>query len=395
MTEQTTTGERSDGADRVHGETAPGWEAVRAELEAVIAAEPHHPEAQLTVYHQGRRAVDLWSGEHTGADTLGPVYSVTKAAAHLVVASLVQEGVLDLDRTVSSYWPEFTGGGKERLTLRELLAHRAGLVNVPGGFGIDELADERLVAARLAAAEPYWEPGAEYGYHAFVIGALTGEVVLRATGRTVQELFEERLRVPYGLDFRMGLPAGDPDRERWAPVLPQLPTPEQLAEAAAQELPADSLLPVAFNALREPPMDFVEFGNAPRTIESGMASAGGSASARGVARMFAAAVGGVDGLPPLLKPETVAELARPLTPGVDRVTGESDHFGLGFELQPLVGPAAFGHCGAAGANSWADPTTGLAYAYTRRRFFFPGGSATENERLTTAVLRAAEAVAGA
>ncbi|MCB5169813.1 beta-lactamase family protein [Streptomyces bambusae] len=373
----------TDHTGAVQGTTEAGWESVRGAFEAVVAAERHHPEAQLAVFRDGRQVVDLWAGPATGPDTLGPVYSITKAAAHLVVALLVQEGVLELDREVSSYWPEFTGHGKERLVLRDLLAHKAGLVNVPEGFSLDELADDALLASRLAGAEPYWEPGTAYGYHAFVIGALTGEVVRRVTGKSVQEVFEERVRVPYGLDFHLGLK--DADRERWAPVLPQLPTEEQLAALVGQPAPSE-LMTVAFNWHRQPPMDMVEYGNHPRVRALGPASAGGVATARGVARMYAAAISGVDGLAPLLKPETADAFARLYTAGTDRVTGGEDHFGIGFETQPQVGPRAFGHQGASGGNSWADPATGLAYAYTRRRFFFPGGMGTENEALTAAVL---------
>ncbi|WP_308120377.1 serine hydrolase domain-containing protein [Streptomyces bambusae] len=373
-------------SDTVNGTVAAGWESVREEFAAFAAAEQHSPEAQLVVHHRGRRVVDLWTGEDTDGDTLGAVYSVTKGAAHLVVALLVQDGVLELDRPVSSYWPEFTGHGKEKLTVRQLVAHGSGLINVPEGFTLPELADDALLAARLAEAEPYWEPGTAYGYHAFVIGALTGEVVRRVTGRSLQEIYEERIRAPFGLDLYLGLPAALEGRRK--PILPQLPTPEQLAAAAAgPALP--ELMAVAFNAHVDPPMDMVEYGNHPQVVAQGPASAGGVGSARGVAAMYAAAIGVLDDRPALLKPDTAAEVARLHTPGADRVVPEVDHFGLGFELQPAVGPQAFGHSGAAGAQSFADPATSVAYAYTRRRFFFPGGNAAENERLTAAVLAVA------
>ncbi|MGW0751728.1 serine hydrolase domain-containing protein [Streptomyces sp. NPDC002587] len=367
----------------VNGTVAAGWEPVREEFAAVVADQPHSPEAQFVVHHRGRRVVDLWAGEDTDADTLSGVYSITKGAAHLVVALLVQDGVLDLDRPVSSYWPEFTGYGKERLTLRRLMSHQAGLVNVDEGFDYDEMADDALIAARLAAQKPYWEPGTAYGYHAFVIGALTGEVVRRATGRTIQEVYEERVRAPYGLDLYLGLPAAE--EGRWKPVLEMLPTPEQLAERAAGGPPPE-LLAIAFNAHREPPMDLIAFANHPKVRALGPASAGGTGTARGIAGMYAAAIGEVDGRAPLLKPEILAECAKPHTPGVDLVTAEADHFALGFARQPAVGPEAFGHSGAAGAQGFADPVTGIAYAYTRRRYAFPGGAAPENGRLTAAVL---------
>ncbi|MFJ7588788.1 serine hydrolase domain-containing protein [Streptomyces sp. NPDC097617] len=217
-------------SEYVDGTVAAGWEPVREEFAAFAAAQAHSPEAQLVVHHRGRRVVDLWAGEDTDGDTVSGVFSLTKGAAHLVVALLVQEGVLDLDRQVSSYWPEFTGDGKERLTLRQLLAHRSGLINTTEGLGYEEIADDALIAARLAAQKPFWEPGEAYVYHAFVIGALTGEVVRRATGRSIQEQYEERVRAPYGLDLYLGLPASQ--QGRWKPVLEMRPTPEQ-AEASA------------------------------------------------------------------------------------------------------------------------------------------------------------------
>ncbi|MFE2140947.1 serine hydrolase domain-containing protein [Streptomyces sp. NPDC059456] len=377
---------------RVNGTVAAGWEPVRAEFEAFVAAEAHSPEAQLAVYRDGRRVVDLWAGEDTDGATLSGVYSISKGAAHLVVALLVQDGVLDLERPVSAYWPEFTGGGKERLTVRQLVSHQSGLINTTEGFDYAELADDALVAARLAVQEPYWEPGTAYGYHALVIGALTGEVVRRVTGRSLQEVFEERIRAPYGLDLYLGLP--EELEGRWKPVLDMLPTPEQLAARTAGA-PLPELLPVAFNAHRGTPTDLVAYANHPKVKALGPASAGGIGTARAVAALYAAAISEVEGRPALLEPRTAAEFARPHTPGEDRVTAETDHFGLGFERQHAVGPRAFGHSGAAGGLGWADPATGIAYGYTRRRFGFPGGAAPENGRLAAAVLRAAARQDGA
>ncbi|KIF07163.1 beta-lactamase [Streptomyces sp. RSD-27] len=369
----------------VNGTVEAGWESVREEFEAFVAAEPHSPEAQLAVRHHGRTVVDLWGGEETDGDTLSGVFSITKGAAHLVVALLAQEGVLDLDAPVVEYWPEFTGDGKERLTVRQLVAHGSGLIAVDT-FSYELMADDALVAAALVGQKPHWEPGTAYGYHAFVIGALTGEVVRRVTGRSIQELYEERVRAPYGVDLYMGLPAAL--EGRWKPVLEMLPTPAQL-ELLASGGPMPELMRVSFNMHHEPPMDAVAYANHPKVKALGPASAGGIGTARGVAALYAAAISGLEGLPALLKPETAAEVARLHTPGQDAVVAEADHFGLGFEKQHAVGPEAFGHCGAAGANGFADPVTGIAYGYTRRRFGFPGGLAPENGPLTAAVLKVA------
>ncbi|MFE5872487.1 serine hydrolase domain-containing protein [Streptomyces roseifaciens] len=380
---------------QVQGTVAEGFEGVREAFAAVLGEARVAPEAQLVVHVEGRRVVDLWGGPGTEADTLTGLYSITKGAAHLVVALLVQDGVLDLDREVAAYWPEFAAEGKGRLTLRELLAHRSGVVGVDGGFTTEELADDRLAAARLAAQRPFWEPGTAYGYHAFVIGALTGEVVRRVTGRSIQEIYEERIRAPYGLDFHLGLP--EALEGRCADVLPLLPTAEEAERLAAGALVPDSVKGIAFNQNATPPTDLVAFANNRAVQALGPASSGGVGTARGVAGMYAAAISEVDGRAPLLKPETVTEFARVQYRGTDLVTGNEDVFGLGFEelsgLYPFLGQDAFGHSGAAGSLGFADPDSGVAYAYTRRRFAFPSGfgAGIENHRLAEAVIRAAAA----
>ncbi|MDI2125559.1 serine hydrolase domain-containing protein [Yinghuangia seranimata] len=388
-------GIQSAGSDRVvHGTVAKGYEGVRAVFEQVVADDYNEPGAQLAAYADGRQVVDLWAGDDIAGDTLHAVFSNTKGAAHVVVAMLVEDGVLDLDRRVAEYWPEFAAHGKARLTLRQLLQHRSGVIGVDGGFSTAELADDRVVAARLADQKPFWEPGESYGYHAYVIGALTGEVVRRVTGSSIQELFEERIRAPFGLDFYIGLP--EEQEARYVPVRPMDPPPQLAAQLAANPIPPDSALGIAFNLNATPPTDLAAFINERSVRALGPTSAGGIGNARGLARFYAAVIGGLDGAPALLSPDTIAEFSRLGTPGVDAVTGDVDHFGLGFETvalrYPFLGAAAFGHSGAAGSQAFADPTSGIAYGYTRRRFHFPpGGGATENDALAAAVVRAAKA----
>jgi CubicO group peptidase (beta-lactamase class C family) len=376
----------------VEGTVAEGFEGVREEFAAVLAGASDEPGAQLAAYLDGRQVVDLWAGEGISGNSLTAVYSATKGAAHLTVALLVQDGVLDLDRAVAYYWPEFARDGKSELTLRELLAHRAGLIGVDGGFRFEELIDDRLIAERLAGQRPHWRPGTGYGYHAFVIGALTGEVVRRVTGQSIQELFEDLVRAPRGLDLYLGLP--EELESRFVEARPMLITPQRKAVLEANKPDPKSLTAIAFNFNADPPTDLVEFANARAMRALGQASAGGVGSARGLAAMYAAAIGEMDDMPPLLEPATIAEFGLLHSAGTDLVTGERDHFALGFEATgvryPFLGAGAFGHSGAAGAQAFADPGSRIAYAYTRRRFAFPpGGGAPENDRLAAAVLRAA------
>jgi CubicO group peptidase (beta-lactamase class C family) len=377
-----------DGA--VQGTVAGGFEPVREEFAAMAAGEGGDFAAQLAVYRHGELVVDLWAGAEVAGDSLLGVFSASKGAAHLVVALLVQDGVLDLDRAVSHYWPEFAAAGKRDITVRELLSHRAGLVGADTGFTLEELADDRAVAARLGAQRPYWRPGSAFGYHALVMAALSGEMVRRATGATIQEHFAERIRDPYAVDFYLGLPREQ--EPRFLSTQPMLATPERLAALAASAAGPDSLTGIAFNRHHPRNPELWTLPNLPLVRANGPASWGGVASARGLARMYAAAISPVDGAAPLLKPDTAAAFAQIHSIGYDLVTRDQKAFGAGFHATsvyyPVLGQGAFGHSGAGGQQAFADPRHDLAYGYSRRRFPFPAAAAPENDRLIRAVYAA-------
>jgi CubicO group peptidase (beta-lactamase class C family) len=319
-----------------------------------------------------------------------PVYSTGKGAVHLAVALLVQDGVLDLDRRVADDWPELGTHGKAVLTVRDVLTHRAGLVGVPERFRLDELADDSALAARLAPLAPAWPVGGGYGYHAFVIGALLGEAVRRQTGLSLREVYAQRIRAPRDLDLYFGVP--DALEDLVVDAQPALLTDVEQAQRAAAAPGPDTLLSLAFNLDAEPPTDIVAIGNAPQVRRLGPTSAGAVGNARGLAGLYAAAVG-LDGRGALLDESSVAAVSALATPGPDLVTGEADHFGLGFERThvpyPFLGEGAFGHSGATGAQAFADPASGVAFGYARRRFAAAGNLAPEVEGLARALVEAA------
>lgn len=376
----------------VQGTVAEGFEPVREEFAALVAGEREDYEGQLCAYVRGRRVVDLWAGAGVTGDSLYALFSATKGAAHLVVALLVQDGTLEPDRKVTYYWPEFAAEGKGALTLRDLLAHRAGLVGTDTGFRADELADDRVIAERLADQRPFWRPGTAFGYHALVIGALTGEVVRRATGRTLQEVYEERVRAPHGLDLHLGLP--EAHEPRFRTVRPMLPTPAQQAQLDAVPTGPHTLASIAFNRHGAEPTGLESLPNERLIRARGPASVGGIGSARGLAGMYAAMIGEVDGRTPLLKGDILAEFAQIHSTGYDLVTRAHTSFGLGFQAvadtsYPFLGAGTLGHGGTGGVQAFADPHAGIAYGYTRRRFAFPGAPAPENDRFAAEVHRAA------
>ncbi|QFU91992.1 serine hydrolase [Amycolatopsis sp. YIM 10] len=378
----------------VHGTVADGFEAVREAFAAVVAEDEGTAGAQVAAYLHGRPVVDLWAGDEVAGDTLTGVYSSTKGAATLVVALLVQDGRLELDEPVARHWPEFAAAGKDRITLRDVLTHRSGVIGVDGGFSAGELADDRVIAARLAGQRPYWRPGSAHGYGGFVTFAIVAEVVRRVAGRSLPELFEERVRAPYGLDLHLGLPEALEDRYR--EVLPGSAAPGELAAFWASVPGPHSLTGIGYGLNSTPPLDQVAFVNTRRVRALGQASAGGVGNARGLAGMYAAAVSGLDGRPPLLAPEVLGEFGMPHSTGSDLVTGPAGQYALGFQAKglryPFLSAKAFGHNGSAGSESFADPISGLAFGYTRRRFSF-NWSYPEHDLLAAAVHRAVTSAA--
>lgn len=379
-------------AIEVHGTAADGFESVRAEFAAVVAEEGGESGAQLAAFVRGRQVVDLWAGRDVSATTVTGLHSSSKGAAGLVIALLIQDGVLDVDRPVAHYWPRFAAAGKERITLRDVLVHRSGVVGVDGGFTVAELADEQIVAERLVGQQPYFAPGTVHGYGGFVMYAILGQVVRAVTGSTVQELFERRIRAPYGLDVYLGLP--EELEHRYLPIQPWQATPEMEAAFAANSPGPHSMAGISYNlnARDFTAADVMALPNDARLRRLGQGSAGGVGSARGLAAMYAAAIAGIDGLPPLLSLETIATISAIHSSGRDLVRGDQAPYALGFEakalLHPFLGVHAFGHTGSAGSDGFADPHSGLTYGYTRRRAAF-AFNAPENARLAAVLHRAA------
>ncbi|QUQ67570.1 serine hydrolase domain-containing protein [Kutzneria sp. CA-103260] len=375
----------------VQGTVASGFEAVRTEFAAILAAEGTDLSAQVAAYHRGELVVDLWAGADTERDSLLGIYSASKGITHLIVALLVQDGVLDLDQRVSHYWPEFGVEGKGEILLRELLSHQAGLVGADAGFTMAELADDALVAERLAAQRPYWRPGTASGYHALVMAALSAEVIRRATGQTVANLVTTRLSNPYQLDLHFGLPAEHD--HRFLPAQPMLATPERLQALAAVSTAPNSLSGIAFNRHHPDNHEVWELPNLPAIRSAGPTSFGGIGTARDLAKVYAALVSPVDGAAPLLTPDTVAAFGQIQYAGWDLVLRQHKAWAVGFhavsELYPSLGQGAFGHSGAGGQQSLVDPRNELSYAFLRRRFLFPPQADTDHARILRALSAAA------
>ena len=335
------------------GFAAPEYHAVRALFESFLGDDPEYS-AQLAVYQSGSKVLDLSGGPHLAADSITGAYSCTKGVAAFVIGLLVQDGLLDLDRTVAHYWPEFAAQGKGAITVRHALSHRAGLLGVEGGFALSEFTTADA-ARRLAATAPLWRPGATFGYHALTIGILMEELCRRVTGSTLQELYDARIRVPFGVDFFLGLP--EDQEPRYRDVLYDVdPLQPWLDPLGLDGLNGNAAVSTV-----------MELPNHRVIREHGMSSAGGVGSADGLARLYAAATTGLDGGDAFLSAETVRTMSEEQVWGLDRASGLDNAFAIVF-MKPhpsrnFGSHRAFGHEGANAALGFADPAYDLAYGY--------------------------------
>lgn len=376
----------------IHGHCDSGWEGVR---EAFAANFDAHGDvgAACCVYRHGAPVVDLWAGFADLAagrwweqDTIQIVFSATKGLTAAVLLRLAERGLVDLDAPVARYWPEFAANGKAEVPVRWVLAHRAGLAAVDGDLTLDDVLAWDPVVAAIAAQPPNWEPGTAHGYHARSYGWILGEVVRRVTGRSLGAVLAEEIARPLGIDFFVGLPAGE--RARTARILP----PEGGLPSVADFLGSDSLMA---RVMTGPSglFDYGEMWNDPRVLAAEMPSSNGVGNARALARFYAALLGPVDGVR-LLAPETVAAACRVQSDGADRVLFLPSRFGTGFMLQPMVAPGGsprcFGHQGAGGSLGMADPDTGVAFGYVTTRMRFDPAGDPRSKGLVEAVSAAVQ-----
>jgi CubicO group peptidase (beta-lactamase class C family) len=333
--------------------------------------------ASVCVVLDRRTVVDLWGGwcDEDGTiawrgDTLVNAYSVGKALTAMVVLALVERGDLDLDGPVAQWWPEFAAAGKSNVTLRSLMAHRAGLPAVRRTLPEDAMLDWARMTSELAAQAPWWPPGTAHGYHVNTYGFLLGEVVRRVTGREFGHAFAEDLAGPAGAEYHMGL-----SREHHGRVAP-------IASASAGAIgdlaKAREVMCAGAKGEREA-MIFATYFNPPGLSGFGVAnsadwrvavipSTNGHATARGVAAIYAAYLDGRAGVGESLR----AEAASIHSDGDDVVLGRPSRFGLGLQLSTPERPIgrgrnAYGHYGYGGSLGFADPEAALAFGYLMNR----------------------------
>ncbi|MGW4167926.1 serine hydrolase domain-containing protein [Streptomyces chartreusis] len=365
----------------VNGTVAEGFEPVRDAFVRNFETLGERG-AALAVYRDGRRVVDLWAGtkdvdgtEPWQRGTAQVVRSATKGVAAAVLLALWQRGQLDLDAPVAEYWPEFKARGKERVLVRHVLNHRAGLPVLDRPLTPQESLDPLRGPEAVAAQAPEWEPGTEHGYHALTYGWMLDGIVRRVTGKGTGEWIADEIAGPLGAELWLGLPAGEEAAGR-AGRVGRVEAPEPASGAVLKARPKrsvtdayqdpDSLTRRAFAAITPFPDQ-----NDPAYRASALPATNGIATADGLARVYAALIGEIDGVR-LLDTATVERARAEESSGPDRVLVVNTRFGLGYMLHgtasPLLGPGSFGHPGRGGALGFADPEAGIALGYVTNGF---------------------------
>jgi CubicO group peptidase (beta-lactamase class C family) len=342
--------------------------------------------AAVAVFRDGRKVVDLWGGYRDPAtaapwrqDTLVNVFSTTKGIAALMIAVAVSRGWLDYDAKIADYWPEFAQAGKGDITVRQLLAHQAGLVAITPELRLADIADPASISDRLAAQTPEWTPGSRHGYHAVTLGWYQSELLRRVDPqhRSIGRFLAEEITSPHGIDFHIGLPASiaadrvavlEPTTR--ATLLRNLGrTPPGLVAALFNKR---SLTSRAFTVVA----DVVEAGalNVDELRRVEIPSVNGTTTATAVACLYGdAATGGpLLGLSQPVRDALAAPVLAPALGFRDQVMHTDMRYTLGFgkpRRKNVFGSSgrAFGWPGMGGSFGFADPDTGVGFAYVMNR----------------------------
>jgi CubicO group peptidase (beta-lactamase class C family) len=333
--------------------------------------------AGCTVYRDGHKVVDLWAGvadARTGRawqeDTAAVLFSCTKGILALCCYLLVQDGRLDLDVPVAHYWPSFAVDGKESITVRQVLAHRAGLPTIEADLSRAQLCAWDPAVRALEGQQPLWQPDTAHSYHPLTIGWLAGEVIRRITGRTPGRFLRETVGDPMDLHLWIGLPSSARDMVAW--MEPPLPDEDSALIRKVAEVQATATVRQAMTvgeALPFPTENGIVTLNDAALQAAELPGVNGIATPRSLAHLYASCVSEAGG-PRLLTPDSVADALVPQSWG-QMVLGDPDlgqRWGTGFMLssapsRPMLGSGSFGHDGAGGQLGFADVTHRVGFAY--------------------------------
>lgn len=370
------------------------WRAARSLYRTGV-----HPSFSLCIRHRGQvivqRAIGHARGNAPGdpkdgprvpatPDTLYCLYSASKAVTAMLVHILDDRGLLHIDDRVAEYIPEFGAHGKERITLRHVLSHRAGIPVVPPEYAkIEYLTDTDFILEKLCEAKPEYQAGRRLGYHPLTGGFLFGEIVRRVTGKSIREVLAETVLDPLGFEHHnYGV----------APHLVQT-VAQNASTGIAPPRPIQNMFRRALGVTME---EAAAVSNDERFLTGIVPSGNIVATAAEAARFFQLLLNGgeLDGVR-IFEPRTLHRATQETSHWeADGIIGLPIRYGLGFmlgaDVLSLYGhstPRAFGHLGFTHLLAWADPDRELAVALLTAGKPFAGAFLVPHYRLLTTINR--------
>ncbi|KAK2190434.1 hypothetical protein NP493_80g04028 [Ridgeia piscesae] len=331
----------------------------------------------LSVYHKGELVVEMYGGladPHSTLEwerhTLSQAYSTTKGIVAVVMAMLVDRGLISYLDPISKHWPEFAAQGKGSITVEQLLSHRAGLPVIDQDFSMFDILMEPVKLSKiLATQKPIWEPGTQHGYHGVTFGLYVDQLVKRVDPyhRDLYKFFHEEIAVPFEIDFYIGLPKEENYRCAKAFEFSLFSSDMLIASRYYRLLytyltDVDSLIN---KQLHNPPEMKMDLENSPLYREIPCGSTHGFGTATSIAKLYGIlASGGIYKGKQLLSKNAISRLMEPLSVGFDSVLRMDVTYGRGVTLRE-VQPSGymFGAPGAGGQMGYSDPSHRLGIGF--------------------------------
>lgn len=335
--------------------------------------------AGVSIFVDGKNVVNLWGGrthwfraKKWHENSLVNIYSGSKGITAICALRLVDQGLLDLDKPVAHYWPEFAKKGKGEIPVKWILNHKAGVSGVRRPLMGNDLYRWKKMSRSLASQSPWWEPGEKHGYHAASFGWIMGEIIKSITGKTVGEYLKQEICDPLGLDLHFGV--AQDQHDRIAPIILPVAIPESKHTwnllASGIKNPFGPTTSAILN-----PITIATGVNSKRWRNSELPAINAHSTAHALAKLYGVlARGGELGDYQLISDKTLDLAIDESSAGHDYVLKMDTRFSMGFMLNQSYkagwfgdGKRSFGHNGAGGSFAFADPDAKIGFGYVMNR----------------------------
>ena len=316
--------------------------------------------SSFSVYRDGKPIIDIWGGysdkdqtKQWNRDTLATVWSTTKGVAAITIAHAFENELIEYERKVSEYWPEFGCNGKEDITVGMLLSHQAGICGSKTD-NVEDYYSQSVMAKELANMHPIWEPGTASGYHSMTYGWLVSELIIRVTGKTLGNYFKENIGDPNQIDFHIGLPLAEEKR-----VAEMIPFPKESNQSSTKPNDAQIASGSGPNLLKHQ--------NTTKWRSAEIPSANGQGCASAIAKLYSLVVTDDHSLK-IINDKTIETMTAERITNRDLVLDVVTRWGSGFIMnmhKVIYGPeeTSFGHSGWGGSCGFGDPINRIGVSY--------------------------------